>query len=172
MTTRPGSGPPPSDAAPAGPVPPALPSLPVDEVARAAARSRSTGPWSLAHLKACWFTLLAVGVVVVIVAAAAAGGTAASGAAVGVGIVGAFFTASTVVIAAVGARHPKAVMLTALGVYFVKIVALGAVIVLLPPHGPIAPRWMAIAVAVGLVAWMAAHLRFVATAKIFYVDPH
>jgi ATP synthase protein I len=32
-------------------------------------------------------------------------------------------------------------------------------------------RWMAGAVAVGLVAWLAAHLRYVWTLKLFYVDP-
>lgn len=148
------------------------PVLPLDEVARAAARSRSAGPWSVAHLKGCWLTLVAAGLVTAVVAALVSGGRAAVGVGVGSAIVGVFFTVSTVIIAAVGARHPGAVLVTALGVYLVKIVALGAVIVLLPADGPISPRWMAIAVAVGLVAWMAAHLRYVATAKIFYVDPH
>lgn len=163
MTRRHGTGP--NSPAPPGPA------LPVREVARAAARSRSTGPWSIAHLRWCWLTLIATGAVTAIVASLASGGRAAAGAAVGFGIVGAFFTVSTVLIAAVGAKFPKAVLATALATYIGKIVVLGAVIVLLPPDGPIAPRWMAISVAIGLIAWMATHLRYVATAKIFYVDP-
>jgi ATP synthase protein I len=115
--------------------------------------------------------LLAAGVVLAVVAGLVGGGRALAGVAVGVGIVGAFFTVSTVVIAAVGAKHPGAVLVTALVTYLVKIVALGVVIVVLPAAGPVSPRWMAIAVVVGLVCWMGAHLRYVWTAKIFYVDP-
>lgn len=146
--------------------------LPLADVARAERRSRAAGPWSLAHLKVCWLTLIAVAVVGTAVSGIWSGGRAVWGSVVGYGIVGAFFTFSTVLIAIVGARFPGAVLVTALGTYLVKIVALGAVIVTIPPDGPIDTRWMAIAVAVGLVAWMAAHLRYVATAKIFYVDPH
>lgn len=148
------------------------PQLPVGDVQRAAARSRAAGPWSVAHLRICWLTLVPVGIVLAVVAALVAGGPALAGAGVGIVIVGAFFTISTLVIAAVGARHPHAVLVTALATYLVKIVMLGIVIVVLPADGPIAPRWMAIAVAIGLIAWMAAHLRYVWTAKIFYVDPH
>lgn len=151
---------------------PEPPQLPTGEVQRAAARSRAAGPWSVAHLRICWLTLGAVGAVLLLVAGLAAGGRALAGVGVGIVIVGGFFTISTLVIAAVGARHPHAVLVTALATYLVKIVALGAVIVLLPVNGPIAPRWMAIAVAVGLISWMGAHLRYVWTAKIFYVDPH
>ena len=151
--------------------PPSEPALPLAEVQRAEARSRATGPWSTEHLRLCWITLLAAGVVLAVVALVVAGATALPGVGVGIAIVGAFFTVSTVVIARVGARHPQAVLVTALAAYLIKIIALGVVIVLLPRHGPIAPRWMAIAVVVGLVAWMGAHLRYVWTAKMFYVDP-
>lgn len=148
------------------------PKLPLAEVQRAAERSRSTGPWSVAHLKSCWAVLVAVGGVTAVVAALVSGGRAAAGVGVGFGIVGAFFTVSTVMIAYVGARHPKAVLVTALATYLAKIVALGVVVVLMPADGPVAPRWMAVSVAIGLVAWMTAHLTYVAKAKIFYVDPH
>lgn len=148
------------------------PDLPVAEVAAAAARSRSTGPWSVAHLRVCWAALLAAGVILAIIAGLVADGRGLVGAVIGIGIVGAFFTLSTLVIAAVGARNPGAVMITALAVYVAKIIALGAVIVLLPGAGGIDPRWMALGVAVGLIAWMAAHLRYVWVTKIFYVDPH
>lgn len=150
----------------------ARPELPLAQVQRAAARSRAAGPWSLEHLRLCWAALLVVGVLLAIVAGLVAGGRALAGVAVGTGIVGAFFTLSAVAIALVGARHPRAVLATALVAYLVKIVALGVVIVLIPADGPVSPRWMAIAVVAGLVGWLGAHLRFVWTAKVFYVDPH
>jgi ATP synthase protein I len=150
----------------------ARPDLPLAQVQRAAARSRAAGPWSLEHLRLCWIALLAVGIVLAVVAALVVGGRALAGVGVGIGIVGAFFTLSAVAIARVGERHPRAVLATALVAYLVKIVALGVVIVLIPGNGPVSPRWMAIAVVAGLVGWLGAHLRFVWTAKIFYVDPH
>ncbi len=148
------------------------PDLRLGEVERAAARSRADGPWSVEHLTICWIVLVVVGVVLATIAGLASGGAALAGAALGIGIVGAFFTVSTWVIARVGARHPHSVLAVALATYVVKIVALGAVVVLLPRNGPVSPRWMAAAVVVGLIGWMAAHLRYVWTAKVFYVDPH
>lgn len=149
--------------------PPSL--LPLAEVRRAEERSRAAGPWSLAHLWVCWLALFTIGTVLAVVAAAVAGGRAAVSAGIGIGIVGLFFSLSAVLIAAVGARHPKAVLATALAAYLVKIVALGAVVVLMPRDGFVQTRWMAGAVAIGLIAWMTAHLRYVWTAKIFYTDP-
>lgn len=170
--SEPGSGPRTGSGTESGSEPAARAAdLPLDSVQRAAARSRAAGPWSLEHLRPCWITLLAAGAVLALVAGLTAGGRPLAGVAVGVGIVGAFFTLSAVAIAAVGARHPKAVMVTALAAYLVKIVALGVVIVLIPADGPISTRWMAIGVVVGLVAWLGAHLRYVWTARIFYVDP-
>lgn len=147
------------------------PALNYDAAQRAEKRSQAGGPWSVAHLRPCWWTLLAVGAVAVIVVAFASGARATAGVAVGLGIVGAFFTLSALVIAWVGRRAPGAVMVTALATYLVKIVILGAVIITIPADGPVAPRWMAIGVVLGLVAWMSAHLRYIWTAKLFYVDP-
>jgi ATP synthase protein I len=147
------------------------PDLPLQQVRKAAERSRAAGPWSIDHLWICWIVLLAAGAVLALVVGLVAGGTALAGVAVGIGIVGLFFTISTLVIAAVGARHPKAVLGAALAAYLVKIVALGVVIVLFPADGPVSPRWMAIAVVIGLLCWLGAHLRYVWTAKLFYVDP-
>jgi ATP synthase protein I len=93
------------------------------------------------------------------------------GVVVGTAIVGLFFTASAVVIAAVGARNPMAVTKAAVAAYLVKIVILGTVLVLIPRVGAVNTRWMAIGVLVGLFAWIGMHLRYVWTARIFYVDP-
>jgi ATP synthase protein I len=138
---------------------------------RAANRSRSGGVWSLGHLPICWTALSAVGVVLAAVGVATSGGRAAAGAALGTVIVGAFFTFSAVVIARVGHRNPKLVMVAALSAYVFKIVALGVVLVLIPRDGVFDTRWMAAAVAVGLFAWLGAHMRYVWTTKIYYVDP-
>jgi ATP synthase protein I len=147
------------------------PALNYDAVRRADERSRAGGPWSVEHLRLCWVTLLAAGAVLVVVVSLTMTGRDVAGAAIGVGIVGLFFSISTLVIAAVGRRRPGAVLVTALGTYLLKIVILGIVIVTIPSNGPVAPRWMAIGVVIGLVAWMGAHLRYIWTAKLYYVDP-
>lgn len=145
--------------------------LRIAQTQRAAERSRAEGPWSTAHLRWCLPTLLAAGALLIVLAAVFAGGRAVAGAALGIGIVAAFFLTSTVIVARVGRTNPKAVMVTALVVYAIKVLLLGIVLVLMPRDGVFDTRWMAGAVAVGVIAWMAAHLRYVWTAKIFYVDP-
>ena len=139
---------------------------------RAANRSRTGGVWSLGHLRICWIALLAAGSVLVVVGALASGGRAAAGAALGTLIVGAFFTFSAVVIARAGQRNPKLVMWAALSAYVFKIVALGVVLTFIPRDGVFDTRWMAAGVGLGLFIWLGAHMRYVWTTKIFYVDPH
>ncbi len=145
--------------------------LHLDRMERAAARSHSGGVWSLTHLRICWLALAGATVVLAGAGLAVGGPGAGVGALLGALIVGVFFTVSAVLIAKIGARQPKAILPTALGAYVVKIVALGAVLTVLPRDGFLDTRWMAGAVAVGLFVWLGAHLRYVWTAKIFYVDP-
>lgn len=144
--------------------------LRIAEAAAAAERSRA-GIWSLAHLRWCALALLGAEAVLAVVAALVAGAGAATGVGIGAVIVGGFFTASTLIVAWVGRRSPKAVMVTALVTYAVKVLALGVVLTVMPRDGFVQTRWMAAAVALGVVAWLAAHLRYVWTAKIFYTDP-
>lgn len=139
---------------------------------RAADRSRTGGVWSLGHLWSCWIALVAAGLVLVLVGALVNGSRAAAGAALGTSIVGLFFTFSAVVIARVGERNPKLVMWAALGAYVFKIIALGVVLTILPRDGVFDTRWMAGAVGLGLFVWLGAHMRYVWTTKIYYVDPH
>lgn len=148
------------------------PALHYEAARRAEVRSRADGPWTVDHLRLCWLVLLAVGVVFATIAALVSGQRALLGGVTGTAIVGLFFTFSTVVVAKIGEKSPQFVLAAALGAYLVKIVALGIVIMLLPTNGPISPRWMAIAVVVGLVAWMTAHLRYIWAAKVFYTDPN
>jgi ATP synthase protein I len=51
----------------------------------------------------------------------------------------------------------------------VKMLALGVVVAVIPQEGFLDTRWLAGAVALGLAAWLAAHMRFVWTNKIMYV---
>lgn len=150
---------------------------PVDLSAQVAAtqliadRSRSAGVWSLEHLRLCLVALVAGGGVLGVTAVLVSGWPAAFGVVLGTAIVGAFFSISAVVIARVGAVDPKAVMLAAVFTYVVKVIALGIVLVLMPADGPIDTRWMAGAIELGVFGWLAAHMRYVWTLKIFYVDP-
>lgn len=139
---------------------------------RAANRSRTGGVWSLGHLKICWAALTIGGVLLVTAGALSAGGRAAAGAALGTVIVGAFFTVSAVVIARAGQVNPQFVMVAALATYVVKIVALGVVLTFLPRNGVFDTRWMAGGVGLGLFLWLGAHMRYVWTTQVYYVDPH
>ena len=94
------------------------------------------------------------------------------GAALGIVIVGAFFSVSAVVIARAGQISPKLVMVAALATYVVKIVALGLVLTFLPRDWIFDTRWMAAGVGLGLFVWLGAHMRYVWTTQIYYVDPH
>jgi ATP synthase protein I len=138
---------------------------------RAAMRSRSGGVWSLGHLVICWAALGVAGMATVVAGSLVSGARAAAGAALGTLIVGAFFSFSAVVIAKVGRRNPKLVMVAALSAYVIKIVALGVVLVVIPRDGVFDTQWMAAAVGLGLFAWLGAHMRYVWTTKIYYVDP-
>ena len=138
---------------------------------RAADRSRTGGVWSLRHLTICWIALAAAGAVLIVSGAVAGGGRSAAGAALGTVIVGAFFTFSAVVIARSGERDPKYVMWAALAAYVLKIIALGVVLTFLPRDGVFDTRWMAAGIGLGLFVWLGAHMRYVWTTKIYYVDP-
>lgn len=138
---------------------------------RAADRSRTSGVWSLRHLAICWSALGIAGAVLVVAGSFLGGGRAAAGAALGTLIVGAFFTFSAVIIAKAGQRDPKFVLPAALSTYVLKIIALGVVLTLLPRDGIFNTRWMAAGIGLGLFVWLGAHMRYVWTTKIYYVDP-
>ncbi|WP_353647673.1 hypothetical protein ABLG96_12275 [Nakamurella sp. A5-74] len=155
---------------PAAALPP-LPPLNLAAVEKAARRSASGGVWSLGHLRICWAVLAGFAVLEGIVAGLVSGGRGILGVAIGSAIVGGFFTVSTVIIARVGAKNPKNVMKAALVSYLGKVIALGVVLVMIPRDGGVDTKWMAGSVAIGVFAWLGAHMRYVWTTKIFYVDP-
>ena len=154
----------------------ARPPVDLTEQARAAQRiadrSRSDGIWSLGHLRICWFALVIGGVLLGVIAA---GSPPALGAVLGVllgtVIVGAFFTFSAVVIAWVGKTNPKTVMVAALFAYVIKVFVLAIVLMTMPIDGLVNVRWMAGAIGLGLFLWLGAHMRYVWTLKLYYVDP-
>jgi len=134
-------------------------------------RSRSDGVWSLGHLKICWLALGIGGVLLAVAGAFLGGLGAVLGVILGTVIVGAFFTFSAVVIAWVGKTNPKTVMIAALFAYLIKVFVLAIVLMTMPIDGPVNVRWMAGAIGLGLFLWLGAHMRYVWTLKIYYVDP-
>lgn len=145
--------------------------MPPLRLSLAESAQRSGPVWSLAHLKICWSALLVFGALLAGAGQIFGGGGAALGAGLGTVIVGLFFTASTVIIAKAGQISLKLVMPAALGTYVLKIVALGVVMVFIPKDGYLETRWMAGAVGLGVFVWLGAHMRYVWTSKIMYVDP-
>ena len=157
--------------------PPRAPRPYVDLTAQAAAaqkiadRSRSEGIWSLGHLRICGITLTVGGIVLGVIAAFTAGLGAVLGVLLGTVIVGAFFTFSAVVIAWVGKTNPKTVMIAALFAYLIKVFILALILMTMPIDGLVDVRWMAGAIGLGLFLWLGAHMRYVWTLKLYYVDP-
>ncbi len=134
-------------------------------------RSRSAGIWSLGHLRICWAALIAGAIVLGIVGWFRDGLGAVLGVVLGTVIVGAFFTFSAVVIAWVGKTNPKTVMIAALFAYVIKVLVLAIVLMTMPIDGPVNVKWMAGAIGLGLFLWLGAHMRYVWTLEIYYVDP-
>lgn len=134
-------------------------------------RSRSAGIWSLGHLRICWAALVVGAIVLGVVGWFVDGPGAVLGVVIGTVIVGAFFTFSAVVIAWVGKTNPKTVMIAALFAYVIKVLVLAIVLMTMPIDGPVNVKWMAGAIGLGLFLWLGAHMRYVWTLKLYYVDP-
>ncbi|NNG34146.1 hypothetical protein [Nakamurella aerolata] len=146
------------------------PLLDLSTAERAAKRS-DMAVWSLGHLPICWAALGAGTAVLAVVGGLVTGWYAVWGTLIGGAIVGLFFTVSAVIIARVGACNPKRIMAAALATYVLKIVALGVVLTVMPRDGWVDTRYLAGSVGLGLFCWLGAHMRYVWTSKIFYVDP-
>ena len=138
-----------------------------------AERSRSAGIWSLGHLRICWAALVVGAIVLGWLSAWCWRDSlgAVLGVVLGTVIVGAFFTFSAVVIAWVGKTNPKTVMIAALFAYVIKVLVLAIVLMTMPIDGMVNVKWMAGAIGLGLFLWLGAHMRYVWTLKLYYVDP-
>lgn len=151
--------------------PPVDLSAQIEAAAKIAERSRSAGAWSLAHLRLCLPVLVAGGVVLGVTGALVGGWGAVLGVLIGTVIVGAFFSFSAVVIAWVGRTNPNTVMIAALFAYVIKVFVLALILMTMPIDGPVDVRWMAGAIGLGVFLWLGAHMRYVWTLKLYYVDP-
>ena len=169
VTHNPVTGESPPDERPARP--PVDLSAQIEAAAKIADRSRSAGAWSLGHLRLCLPVLVAGGVILGAVGAVVAGWGAVLGVLIGTVIVGAFFAFSAVVIAWVGRTNPNTVMIAALFAYVIKVFILAVILMTMPIDGPVDVRWMAGAIGLGVFLWLGAHMRYVWTLKLYYVDP-
>lgn len=151
--------------------PPVDLSAQIEAAAKIAERSRSAGAWSLAHLRLCLPVLVAGGVVLGVIGALVGGWGAVLGVLIGTVIVGAFFSFSAVVIAWVGRTNPNTVMIAALFAYVIKVFVLALILMTMSIDGPVDVRWMAGAIGLGVFLWLGAHMRYVWTLKLYYVDP-
>jgi hypothetical protein len=124
----------------------------------------------LRHLPAGLLGSAAVLVVAVPVAALYRGGAGAAGAAAGVCLVAAGYTASSLVVAWVDAVRRPLVMQAALATYVVKFVLLGLGMAALARTGWTGLAPMGFAIIAAVVAWTSAQAWWTVRAKIPYVD--
>jgi hypothetical protein len=132
---------------------------------------RSDAAWDLSFLRVGALAALAVTAVAVPVTGLLAGWAAALGVLVGAAVVTGFFCLSGLVIARAGKIDDTYTLPAALGTFFVKAVALYAILSALPEHGWLDRGTLAWAVVVGALSWSAVQLRWVWTRQIYYVPP-
>ncbi|WP_327087039.1 hypothetical protein OIE66_32620 [Nonomuraea sp. NBC_01738] len=122
-------------------------------------------------LKSAALPTLAVGAVAVVVSFFLAGGKGAIGAAVGILLVGVFFSISVVAVSYAAKVSPQMMAIAAMVSYLVKVVV---IMVMLRTFGDTTawnPRAFAWAVVVGTIVWTAAEVRAFIKTKMLYVDP-
>ncbi|WP_448627216.1 hypothetical protein [Geodermatophilus sp. URMC 64] len=133
--------------------------------------TRSDAPWDLSFLKVGALVTAAVAGTAALVVGLLVGWDDAVGVLVGAAIVTAFFCLSGVVIAWAGRIADSFTLPAALGTFFVKAVALYAVLSALPEDGWLDRLTLAWAVVVGALLWSCVQLRWVWTRKLYYVPP-
>lgn len=116
---------------------------------------------------------VAVGIVAGLIGAlvAADAGKAVLGAAIGIGIVVAFFTVGQVVVGAVLKSAPQMAMSVALMVYLLKIGVLFIFIILFQGTTAFDTKVFALTIVACTLAWTAAEVWIFARTKVLYVDP-
>jgi hypothetical protein len=133
--------------------------------------TRSDAPWDLTFLKVGALVTGSAAVVAALAVGLLAGWDDALGVLVGALIVTSFFCVSGLVIAWAGRIADSFTLPAALGTFFVKAVALYAVLSALPEDGWLDRRTLAWAVVVGALLWSGVQLRWVWTRKLYYVPP-
>lgn len=145
---------------------------PTSPMSRGADVPRSAaGGWDLSFLRVGALVALAVTVVAVPVVGLVAGWPRAAGVAVGAVIVTAFFCLSGLVVAWAGRIDDAFTLPAALGMFFVKALALYLLLFALPADGWLDRLALAWAVIVGALLWSGVQLRWVWTRQLYYVAP-
>ncbi|MEV7966161.1 hypothetical protein AB0O34_09275 [Sphaerisporangium sp. NPDC088356] len=122
-------------------------------------------------LKGAAIPTIAVGLVVVVVAALMAGTKGALGAAIGVVVVAAFFTAGLVAVTWAGRVSPQLMMLAAVLGYLVKVVLLMVLLSSFSDATAFAPRAFGWSVVICTIVWTIGEVRAFLKLKMLYVDP-
>lgn len=122
-------------------------------------------------LKSAAVPTLVVGVVALVVAFAVAGAKGALGAAIGVLLVGAFFSVSVVAVSYAARVSPQMMAIAAMVSYLVKVVAIMAMLAGFGDTTLWNPRAFAWTVVVCTIVWTAFEVRAFMKTKMLYVDP-
>jgi ATP synthase protein I len=122
-------------------------------------------------LKGAAVPTLAVGLVAVIVAAFVTGAKGALGAAIGLVLVGAFFTLGLAVVSWAGRVSPMAMMAAAVVGYVVKVLVIMAMLTAFEDTTAFNPRAFALSVIACTLAWTLGEVRGFMKLKMLYVEP-
>ena len=133
--------------------------------------TRSQAPWDLSFLRVGALVTGGAAAVGALVTGLVAGWDDALGVLLGAAVVTAFFVVSGVVIAWAGRIDDTFTLPAALGTFFLKAVALFALLTALPEQGWLDRRTLAWTVVAGALLWSAVQLRWVWTRQLYYVSP-
>lgn len=147
-----------------------LPPLRYELAERAERASRVDGPWSLEHLRPATWVMTALSVIGVILGFAFNGWPAAWGVLIGSFVVTIFFVSSSWAVAKVGEVNVRLTLPIALVTYGLKIFLLGIFLAAMPVHGPVDRTWLGVAIAVGVMVWVACQVIVVWRTPRMYVD--
>ncbi len=112
-----------------------------------------------------------VGVLLLVMGGVVAGTKGVIGAAVGVALVAAFFTAGLVVIGWASKVNPMMMMNVALFTYLVKIALLFVLLMMFQDTKAFDTKVFALSLLVSTLVWIGAEVRAFSRLKILYVDP-
>ena len=112
-----------------------------------------------------------VAAVMVGICAALGGAKGVYGALVGVGVVTVFFGISVIAVGKAAKISPQVMMATAMGTYVAKIIAFGAVLVLLGKSTAFNGKMLGVTALVCILVWCGAQVVSTVKMKVLYVDP-
>jgi ATP synthase protein I len=122
-------------------------------------------------LKSAALPTLGVGAIAVAAASVLAGVQGALGAAIGVLLVGVFFSISVVAVSYAARVSPQMMAIAAMGSYLVKVIAIMLMLVSFGDTTLWNPRAFAWTVVICTIVWTAFEVRAFVRTKMLYVDP-